>query len=386
MRCWWHYRLFYSHISGETEKFMLNLLRKRWWKFVSVAFLLFALVAGMYFPLSSGITQVSPEKINAGNVAVLDINLYNAGFNKSLGANIKAQKPTVYLRSDGVSFCSSNVTITDDNNLKAYFDIPLPIGLDGTNYFDIIITSAWTGTVFLKDGVAIVSTGEVSDSIYNCAPKIEVIASPGLTFPHREILYESIRNLFYHVPMWFAMLFLLMFSFGSSIAYLNSSKMIYDVFAKEAAFVAMLFGTLGIVTGMTWANFTWGAPWTNDPKLNGAAVGMLTYLAYFVLRGSLTQRDQRAKVAAVYGIFAFVIYIIFIFVLPRLSDSLHPGNGGNPAFSNYDLDNSLRPIFYSAVIGFTGIGYWIMSLRIRYTILHDKQQEQIEQPYESMVS
>lgn len=358
---------------------MLNLLRKRWWKFVSVAFLLFALVAGLYFPLSSGITSVSPEKISEGNTITLNIETYNTNFNTASGL-------AVYLRGDELSFCADAVTVTSPFGLMATFNIPDSLGNNGTSQFNVIVDDATDGTFFLRNAISIKGNNPSNSIVQVCGKDLKVSGSANFTYPYREILYESIRNLFYHVPLWFAMLFLLMFSFGSSIAYLNSNKMIYDVFAKEAAFVAMLFGALGIVTGMTWANFTWGTPWTNDPKLNGAAVGMLTYLAYFVLRGSLTQRDQRAKVSAVYGIFAFIIYIIFIFVLPRLSDSLHPGNGGNPAFSNYDLDNRLRPIFYSAVIGFTGIGFWIMSLRIRYTILLDKQQEQIDTPYESMVS
>ncbi len=379
MQCLWHCHLYYSHISGGTEEIMLNLLRKRWWKYVSVAFLLFALVAGMYIPLSSGITKVAPGKVQEGSTFTLSIKTYNTDFNKE-------DEPQVYLSGDDHSFCAEAVSVLAPQELEAVFAVPDSLGLGGKGFFSIIVDDSRTGTFFLRDELAISGSNPSNGDGYGCINDMVVQASANMTFPYREILHESIRNLFYHVPLWFCMLFLLMFSFGSSIAYLNSNKLIYDVFAKESAFVAMLFGTLGIVTGMTWANFTWGTPWTNDPKLNGAAVGMLTYLAYFVLRGSLNQRDQRAKVAAVYGIFAFIIYIIFIFVLPRLSDSLHPGNGGNPAFSNYDLDNSLRPIFYSAVLGFTGIGYWIMSLRIRYTLLLDKQQEQIDTPYESMVS
>ena len=33
--------------------------------------------------------------------------------------------------------------------------------------------------------------------------------------------------------------------------------------------------------------------------------------------------------------------IVFIGILPRMTDSLHPGNGGNPGFNSYDLDNHL---------------------------------------------
>ncbi|CAN5175956.1 hypothetical protein BH09BAC1_BH09BAC1_20370 [soil metagenome] len=358
---------------------MLNLLRKRWWKYASVVLLLLALVAGLYVPLSPGITSVSPDKATEGSALVLGIETYNTHF----GTN---SNPKVFLKHDSLSFCADSVNITSENTFTASFNIPPADGINGSQLFSVIVDDPSTGTFFSRGAVTLLGNGEFSGEVHNCAEGLQAVVAPGFKYPYREILYESIRNLFYHVPMWFAMLFLLMFSFGSSIAYLSSNKPIYDVFAKESAVVAMLFGALGIVTGMTWANFTWGAPWVNDPKLNGAAVGMLTYFAYFVLRGSLNQKEQRARVAAVYGIFAFIIYIVFIFVLPRLNDSLHPGNGGNPAFSSYDLDNSLRPIFYSAALGFIGIGYWIMSLRIRYTLLKEQVADQIETPYESLVS
>ena len=37
--------------------------------------------------------------------------------------------------------------------------------------------------------------------------------------------------------------------------------------------------------------------------------------------------------------------IVFLMVLPRVSDSLHPGNGGNPGFNKYDLDSNMRMVF-----------------------------------------
>ena len=89
-----------------------------------------------------------------------------------------------------------------------------------------------------------------------------------------------------------------------------------------------------------------GAGWVNDPKLLGAAVGLLLYLAYFVLRGSIDDMDRRARVASVTNIMFYAIFVPAIFIVPRLTDSLHPGNGGNPAFSSYDLDNNMRMVFY----------------------------------------
>ena len=135
--------------------------------------------------------------------------------------------------------------------------------------------------------------------------------------------------------------------------------------ASEAAKTGMLFGALGLATGMGWARYTWGAWWVNDAKLNGAAISMLTYMAYLVLRNSIDEDHKRAKIAAVYNIFAYVMMLVFIMVLPRMTDSLHPGNGGNPGFGKYDLDNNMRMVFYPAIIGWTLLGVWILQLRIR---------------------
>ncbi|MEZ4722348.1 MAG: ABC transporter permease, partial [Flavobacteriales bacterium] len=95
----------------------------------------------------------------------------------------------------------------------------------------------------------------------------------------------------------------------------------------------------------------------------------LAYLAYVVLRNSITDEIMRAKVSAVYNIFAFVMMVIFVFILPRMTDSLHPGNGGNPAFSGYDLDSTMRMVFYPATIGWILLGLWISEVRYRMEVL-----------------
>ncbi|GAA0892359.1 cytochrome c biogenesis protein CcsA [Fulvivirga kasyanovii] len=189
----------------------------------------------------------------------------------------------------------------------------------------------------------------------------------GLLFevPRLVILNETIRALYFHVPMWFGMILMLGVSVAYSILYLLRSGKVYDDFAIEFANVGVIFGILGILTGMLWAQFTWGDWWSGDPKQNGAAIGLLIYFAYFILRGSLDNDEQRARISAVYNIFAFFALIPLLFILPRLTDSLHPGNGGNPGFNAYDLDSRLRMVFYPAVIGWIMLGVWIATLRVR---------------------
>ena len=184
--------------------------------------------------------------------------------------------------------------------------------------------------------------------------------------PRLVILNESIRNLYFHVTMWFGMIILLTVSLAYSVRYLSTNNVKMDIRAIEFANAGILFGILGLLTGMLWAKYTWGEFWSGDPKQNSAAIAMLIYLAYLVLRNSLEDEQQRARISSVYNIFAFAAMIPLLFILPRLAESsLHPGNGGNPGFNYYDLDDKLRMVFYPAVIGWTLLGVWMASLRIR---------------------
>jgi len=183
--------------------------------------------------------------------------------------------------------------------------------------------------------------------------------------PRMAILNETIRNLFFHVTMWFSMMILLIVSLIHSIKYLGTFTIRHDEIAVESVRVAMVFGILGLLTGMVWAKYTWGAWWVNDVQLNGAAGTMLVYTAYFLLRGAIEDESKRARISSVYSIFAFTMMVVFIIVLPRMTDSLHPGKGGNPGFSTYDLDSNLRLIFYPAIIGWTLLGVWLLNIKLR---------------------
>ena len=106
--------------------------------------------------------------------------------------------------------------------------------------------------------------------------------------------------------------------------------------------------------------------------MNLAALALMIYVAYFVLRSAFDDHEKRAKLSAVYNIFAFAALIPLLFILPRMTDSLHPGNGGNPALGGEDLDNTLRMVFYPAIIGFTLLGIWLAELMVRIKRIRDR--------------
>jgi heme exporter protein C len=198
-----------------------------------------------------------------------------------------------------------------------------------------------------------------------------------ISVPAREILHETIRNLFFHVCMWFAMMILFTASVVYSIKYLRNQNLKDDIYAVNFAKTGILFGVLGYATGTVWAKYTWTefantAQIFSEPKLTGAAIALLIYFAYLVLRGSLTDIDKRARISAVYAIFAYAMLFPTIWILPRLMESLHPGKGGNPGLNFNDLDGRLRKVFYPAIIGWTLLGVWITSLKIRIDLIKEK--------------
>jgi heme exporter protein C len=203
-----------------------------------------------------------------------------------------------------------------------------------------------------------------------------IVAGLLLDVPRLNIVNESIRALYFHVPMWFGMIAMFLISVIFAIMHLRKPSVKSDIYSVEFAHVGVMYGILGTVTGMIWANYTWGSPWHGDVKQNMSAIAMLIYLAYFILRSSVSNDEQRSRLSAVYNIFAFAAMIPLIFVIPRMTSSMHPGNGGNPGFNMYDLDSKMRPVFYPACIGWILLAGWIATLRVRVRLISEKLAEQ----------
>jgi heme exporter protein C len=196
--------------------------------------------------------------------------------------------------------------------------------------------------------------------------------------PAKPILNETIRNLYFHVAMWFGMMIFFIVSLVYSLKYLRHNNSVHDIYAVEFARTGIVFGSLGLLTGSVWARWAWGAFWSNDPKQIGAAVALLIYLAYFVLRNSLTDRDKSARISAVYNVFAFAMLFPTIWIIPRMVESLHPGGMGNPALDSNDIDKRMRVIFwFGAIPGWTLLGLWITNLRTRIQLLSLNQETNV---------
>ena len=179
------------------------------------------------------------------------------------------------------------------------------------------------------------------------------------------------------------MMILFTISFVRAIMYLNTRNQVHDIASRQYAGVGILFGLLGYATGAIWMSYTWADPnkpayesfasLAREPKLIGAAIALLVYAAYLVLRDSIQDMDKKARISAVYNIFAYAMLFPSIWIVPRLLDSLHPGGSeGNPALNFKQASPNMRMVFYPAILGWTLIGVWIATLKIRLKLLNEK--------------
>lgn len=319
----------------------------------------FAMVA--WVPLGPGLVEVVPADSSG-------LTLIGHGTHfESSGPDVR-----VFAGTPKKLFSIENKVISD-TQLKLFPTYPdtLP-----SRSLDVFVQTRVDGTLLLANAL-FVEDALVNESVsYGPIDRLAEGDALGFHFPFQPQIFETIRNLMLHVPMWFTMFFLMGISFVQSIKHLGAKTLgIADEKAFTSAQTGLFFGLIGLVTGSLWARFTWGDWWVaSDPQLNGALVTVLVYAGYLVLRAAVEDPVLRARLSAVFNLFAFVLLIILLMIFPRFSESLHPGKGGNPGFNAYDLDSSLRLVFYPAVIGWILLGVGMYRMRLRMESLQRKMK------------
>ena len=139
-----------------------------------------------------------------------------------------------------------------------------------------------------------------------------------------EQIMGAVQKVFYiHVAsLWVGMLGFLIAAF-TSLRYLQSTKIHYDLMSIAAIEISLVFFLLGIISGSIWAKPIWNTWWTWDPRLTSAAIVELVYCAYFILRQSIEMPEQRARFSAVYAILGF-ISVPLTFLSIRFLRTIHP--------------------------------------------------------------
>lgn len=344
-------------------------MKLAWWKIVTLLLLLYTFSVGLLLPLKPSLTNCKVVSYGENGQVTIEANLYRGKLLSDKDFKVWAYN------KNSVMHPSGSPKATDD---QSFMFILQGTKVDTNQTFNLVFENSQQRDTLVY---AFSYQPLVSDSLLPDQNTNTIQARRKLTgvfgFPNRPNLYETIRNLFFHVPIWFAMMFMAAMSVFYSFRYLRKNNINDDLIAENYNKLAVLLGFLGLITGSMWARFTWGDWWVFDIKLNGAAMTVLIYVAYLVLRSSISDEIQKAKISSAYSIFAFFMMILFVMIVPRIYDSLHPGNGGNPGFNTYDLDSTLRMVFYAAVLGWMGLSLWISQLMIRYKKIKTHYDEKI---------
>ena len=133
-----------------------------------------------------------------------------------------------------------------------------------------------------------------------------------------------VQRLFYlMVPVaWLALLAFLIVFIGS-ILYLVKRESKWANLGRSSAEIGIIFTTLALITGSTWARPIWGVWWTWEPRLTATLVLWLIYVAYLMARSFATEESRGARFAAVVGIIGF-IDIPIVTLATSLWRGMHP--------------------------------------------------------------
>jgi heme exporter protein C len=195
-----------------------------------------------------------------------------------------------------------------------------------------------------------------------------LFTGPAIGFPG-----QTSRIMFFHIPQaWVASLSFLL-SMIAGCLYLAKREIRSDHLALSAAELGFLFCLLATTSGSIFAKATWGSFWNWDPKETSILILLMIYGAYFALRSAVAEPDKKRVFSAVYSILAFVTVPFLIFIVPRITFSLHPEDTMNPM--NLGMDIRTLLVFLGSLLAYTALFVWMLSLRIRVLRLKYLEEE-----------
>jgi heme exporter protein C len=165
-----------------------------------------------------------------------------------------------------------------------------------------------------------------------------------------------VQKIFYfHVPAAYAMYLGWAICTVASILYLMKRRDRYNMLAKSAAEVALLFAAAVMTTGPLWGRKTWGAYWTFDPRLTSSLLFTLIVVAYVVIQTlSRGEREQR---------FAAALSILGAAIVPIIHFSVVKWRGQHPTvLRGGGLEGTMT---FTLVFGFSVFTALLLLLVIR---------------------
>lgn len=181
--------------------------------------------------------------------------------------------------------------------------------------------------------------------------------------PDERTMHAAQRIFYFHVPSWIAMFVAFFIAVIGNIAYLTSRSPKWDWLGVAGAEVGVVCCTIGLLTGPLWGKPAWGIWWTWDARLTTTFILWLLYISYLLLRGMVEDAERRARISAVFGLFAF-LDVPLVYVSNRFWRTQHP----TPVFfggPNSGVDPTMGRVLLLCVIAVLGVMITILLDRYR---------------------
>lgn len=178
-------------------------------------------------------------------------------------------------------------------------------------------------------------------------------------------LLFSQKIFYFHMPVALVSMAALVFTALYGILFLRTRDSKYDMRARTATEISLVFVLMTMATGLAWTRHDWGVWWSWEPRLTTYFILMLMVIGYFILRTAVADPERRATYCAVFGII-IAINVPICMMITRIIPSTHPVlQRGDSGLS----PTMLLPLLL-ALVGFCCLGFGLYRWR-----LHIRQME-----------
>ena len=195
-----------------------------------------------------------------------------------------------------------------------------------------------------------------------CVLTAGVIWSVFSLVPPAVCLGWLVRLIFFHIPAAWVSVLAFLLSAWWAYRYLKTHHLENDFFSYRSALLGFCFCLFATVSGALFAKLSWGAYWNWDPRQITIFILLLIYGAYFALRSSLPEPEKRAKLSALYSLFACSSIPFLVFIIPRYYFSLHPEPIIN-AGGHIEMNRSMFSVLMVALVNVTLIFFRLLFRR-----------------------
>ena len=198
--------------------------------------------------------------------------------------------------------------------------------------------------------------------------------------PTEKVMGEVQRIFYFHVAAGWNSFLAFFGVFVGGVGYLVTRNTVWDGVAAASAEIGVLYTTIVLTTGPLWAKPVWNTWWPwGDPRVMTELVLWLLYVAYLVLRSSLSEGERKYRYCAVFGIIGFLDVPVVWFSI-RWWRTIHPVVITS---TGAELEPEMVQVLVVSVVAFATLYVTLLllrlSMRLNSTLADEFDQQIVDQ-------